>query len=441
MLAYEDIDKVWHCFMQMQEYIKNKPLVIGRSKGNYLYDEKDRAIYDGISSLLNASYGHNNEQIILSMKEQLDILDNNSLFLSTNEPSVQLAKKLIELAQGHFAHVFYTNSGSEAVETALKIARKYTYRKKGINNGKVISFTNSYHGSTLCATLLSGNEHDIQGIRFDAGFLQVPAPYSHDDPLEEADGYIGALRDILIHNPDVSAIITEIIQLSNGASVVSSSYLKKLRALCDEFDILWIADEIATGFGRTGSCFAYQSLNVAPDILVLGKAISGGYVPLGAVCVTKSIYEAFLGNVQVNNELAHGFTTSGHPLACSASLACIRFLEDNRLIVNAMEKGEALFGSLHQLIQNYDFILNLRGKGLLLSIIFKSNIKVPMMGEWGIAHLISKRLIQYGLLLYPDGEDRLIIAPPLTITDDEIQLIIDKLSEVFDLFSNFIAYE
>ncbi|AOZ90867.1 aspartate aminotransferase family protein [Paenibacillus crassostreae] len=431
--------------MQMQEYIKNKPLIIQRSEGKYLFDDKNHAIYDGVSSLLNASYGHNIEQIISSMKEQLDILDNNSLFLSTNEQSVLLAKKIIELTNGHFSNVFFTNSGSEATETALKIARKYTFRKKGIGNGKVIALRNSYHGSTMCATLLSGNEHDIQGISFDAGFIQVPFPeplyYSSDEIEEKVDEHILELREMVIRNPDVSAIITEIVQLSNKASVVPSSFLEKIRSLCNEFEILWIVDEIATGFGRTGSYFAYQSLDVDPDILLLGKAISGGYVPLGAVCVIRPIYDAFIGKVQEGNELAHGFTTSGHPLACNASLACIRFLEENNLVENANEKGHILFESLNKLIQNYDFVLTISGKGLLLSIIFKPGIKVPMMREWGIAHLISKRLIHYGLLLYPDSDDSLIIAPPLTITDEDIHFITDTLSEVFSLFSNIIAYE
>jgi adenosylmethionine-8-amino-7-oxononanoate aminotransferase len=445
LLDNNDINAVWHCFTQMQEYLKNKPLVIKKSQGKYLYDEKNNAIYDGVSSLLNASFGHNNPQIIAAIKDQLDTLDNNSLFLTTNEPSVRLANKLIELTSGDFKHVFFANSGSESVETALKIARKYKFRKTGVNNGKIIAFENSYHGSTLCATLLSGNEHDLQGISFDAGFMQIPTLDVNDYTVsvieKKVDEYINNLRAIFEKNNDVSAVITEIIQLSNGAMVIPKLYFQKLRALCDEFDVLWIADEVATGFGRTGSIFAYQALEVEPDILLLGKAISGGHIPLGAVCVRPQIYNAFLGNVSEGNELSHGFTTSGHPLACSAALATIDFLEQNALSSNAKDKGKRLKESLSELCAKFDYVMKVSGEGLLLSLIFQPNVKVPIMGEWGIAHLVSKRLVSYGLLLYPDGEDSLIIAPPLTISDEDIDFITSTLSEVLMLFGRVIQYE
>lgn len=440
-----DVHKVWHCFTQMEEYIKNKPLIIKKSEGHYLYDQQDQKIFDGVSSLLNASFGHNNKAIVEAIVDQYSILDNNSLFLSSNSNSIQLAKKLCELTDEHFKHVFFTNSGSEAFETAMKIAMKYIHRKKGIEHCKTVALENCYHGSTLYATLLSGNEYDNRGIYLDIGSEYIPV-FDQDEVEQtyieiEVDKRIAMLENKLIENENIGIVITEIVQLSNGATVIPALFFQKLRMLCEKYELLWIADEIATGFGRVGSVFAYQQLGVKPDMMLLGKAISGGHSPLGAVCVTDKIYNAFLGKVSEENELTNGFTTSGNPVACRAALAAIQYMEDNHLVENANAMGHILKRELMSTLSTYDFIDNIQGKGLLLSINFKGNVVVPMMKDWGIAHLVSKRLLSYGLLLYPDGNSSLIVAPPLSINEEDITFIVQALDKTLALFQGVATYE
>lgn len=435
----QDAAAVWHCWNQMEVYLQQMFTVIEEAEGVEMTDQDGKVYLDANSSLWNVNIGHRNQKVIQAITEQLQQLDHASLFLSTNSPAVRLAKKLKELTGGRYGHVFYTNSGSEATDTAIKIARQYFYNRGETGRYKVISLDRGYHGSTLGAISACGIAYDKRAFGpLMPGFFQVAVP----DPFDAPEGMTPeawaevCLQELNLlieqEGPEtVCAFIAEPVQGSEGVCVIPDSYWRGVRELCDRTGILWISDEIATGFGRTGRMFAAEHSGVWPDLMLLAKGITSGYMPLGAVLVPGAVFDGFLGSVKSEREFVHGFTTSGHPVACAAALANIEVIEEEELAANSEAAGAYLLEGMLALKEQFPSIVDVQGKGLLLGIrLAEWTGKSPMTAEWPPAMLAMNFLAKRGLITHAAGSHAVVLAPSLTFTTEHCDRVLLAFTQV-----------
>ena len=424
--------------------------MIDYGKGIYLYDMEGKKYLDGASGAVTANIGHGVTEIIEAMQEQAKKISFVYRSQFTSEAAEKLAEKISALTPADLNWCFFVNSGSEAVETAMKMAIQY-WQEKGIHTKtKVLSRWVSYHGITLGALSLSG--HTGRRARFvplleDFPVMNPPycyrCPYNLEAPscgylcaqeLEQAIKRIGANH--------IAAFIAEpVIGAAGGAIAPPKDYFKTIKKICEANDILFIADEVMTGFGRTGSMLAMEQYGVIPDIVALGKGMGAGYAPIAAALASEKVIEPILAGTKV---VMSGHTLSANPQSCAVSLAVLEYLEKNKIVSEVESKGDYLKNRLLKLKNDYSFIGDVRGKGLLLGIEFveDATTKTPFSRE----ALVTQKMISFakekGLLVYPAGAgidgvngDSIIISPPLTITKDELDDLLTLLKATFDAFT------
>lgn len=429
-----DAQKVWNAFKQMKTYLeKSAQILTGADKDNYYTNDKGKRMYDGVSTLLNCNIGHCNEDVISAIHDQLTRLDNTTMFTSTNDISIQCSKTLCEMSSGHYYSTFFTNSGSEACDSAIKIVRKYWHNKGQVRRG-IVALKGAYHGSSIGAMLLAhdGYEMEEYGLTYD-DFYQISCP---DDLILEGltaeegiNRCVEEFEELLLQTKTgIGAFFLELVQLSNAVNALPVEYVLKMYEICKREGILFVIDEVATGFGRTGSMFAYEQYGVRSDLLMFAKGVTSGYIPMGGVLVTEEVFKTFWGETEEGLELCHGYTTGGHPAACAAALENIRILKEKDLVQNAKIKGLYLMEELQKQCGAGKLVKAIRGKGLMIAVIFE-DIKIPGMKQWGIADIMSKFTANKGLLLYPDDPEVLIVAPPLTVSEEECDRIVSILAD------------
>jgi len=427
-----------HLFYQSR---KRRP-VLDMARGVYMWDIDGKRYLDGSSGAMVSNIGHSNANVLEAMRRQMEKSTfGYRLHFETN-PSERLAEKTAALAPEGFERVFFVSGGSEAVESALKLARQYVVATGQPQRWKVISRTPSYHGSTLGALAVTG--YALLTDPF-APMMQempkIPAPRAYLDGLsldDPATGihYADFLEEkILAEGPEtVLAFIVEPVGgASTGALVPPAGYLKRIREICDKYSVLLIHDEVMTGGGRTGLFFGAEHWDVTPDIIALSKGFGGGYMPLGAMTARDELIEAVLNE----GGFAHGFTYAGNPLACTAGLAVIDEIEDQKLLDNTTRVGSLLKSRLHDLMVKYEMIGDVRGKGLLLAFELVSNRETmqPLPKELD-AHL---RLVDIaydnGLIIYArrtrggiEG-DHFLVCPPMITTNEQVDEIIQVLDK------------
>ncbi len=426
-----DGEKVWNAFKQMKDYLDKSIRIIGKvDSDNYFTDINGNRMYDGVSTLLNTNIGHQNAELIEVIKEQLELLDNATLFTCTGGVAIRCSEKLCSLSDGHYFSTFFTNSGSEACDTAIKIVLKY-WKNKGEDRNIIVSLKGAYHGSGIGAMMLAHGGYHMEDYSLQYDHMhQVTVP----DPLEkptgmEEEAWIDFCVDEFISYCDentgnVAAFFFEPVQLSNAVNVLPGSYVQKMCDVCRQRGILIVVDEVATGFGRTGDWFASQYYGVWGDLMMLAKGITSGYIPMGAVMVTKEIYCQFYGKTAEGRQLEHGYTTGGHPVACAAAIKNMELLAKNGCLENARACGLYLLARLKESIGQSDFVTAVRGKGLMIAVVFE-DIVIKSMEDWGIAEILTSFLMRKGVLLYPDDRNILIIAPCLNVTREECDRIAD----------------
>jgi adenosylmethionine-8-amino-7-oxononanoate aminotransferase len=424
--------------------------IIDYGKGVYLYDRDGKKFLDGASGAVTANIGHGVTEIIEAMQEQAKKVSFVYRSQFTSESAEKLAEKIAELTPGDLNWCFFVNSGSEAVETAMKMAIQY-WQEKGIKTKtKVLSRWVSYHGITLGALSLSG--HPGRRARFvplleDFPVINPPycyrCPYNLEAPscgylcaqeLEQAIKRMGA--------DHIAAFIAEpVIGAAGGAIAAPKNYFKAIKKICDDHDILFIADEVMTGFGRTGTILAMEQWDVVPDIVALGKGMGAGYASIAAALASDKVIEPILAGTKV---VMSGHTLSANPQSCAVSLAVLEYLEKYKVVSEVESKGEDLKNHLLQLKKQFSFIGDIRGKGLLLGIEFVEDIeaKTPFPRTAMVTQKIVAIAKDKGLLVYPAGAgidglngDSIIVSPPLTITKDEINELVSLLAETFEAFS------
>ncbi|WP_164215878.1 aspartate aminotransferase family protein [Virgibacillus sp. YIM 98842] len=430
--------------------------VVTHGKGIYLYDTKGKEYIDGSSGAVTASIGHSVKEITEAMKEQADKVSFVYRSQFSTEAAEKLAKKLKELSPGELNWSFFVNSGSEATETAMKIAIQYWQEKRQHEKTKIISRWMSYHGITMGALSMSG--HLSRRERFEMTLQKYPAisaPYYYRDAngktIEQCDeAYAAELeKEILKIGADrIAAFIAEpIIGAAGGAITPSATYFQKMKLLCDKYNILFIADEVMTGAGRTGKMFAMEHFRVVPDIMATGKGLSAGYTPIAATVVSDRVMDPILNG---SNSIMSGHTFSANPQSAAVAVAVLNYIEKNKLVENAAQKGSYLREKLERIAEASEIIGDVRGKGLLIGIEFVKNkrSKQPFPRKVNLVNKVVNANFAEGLLVYPanagkrgiDG-DAVIIAPPLTITKGEADELIRRFKRGLDKTEKALAGE
>jgi len=431
---------LWNPYTQMDRFISFMgvgPTILTRGEGHYLYNDRGQRYINGSSCTWNFSLGYGREEIIQAAERQMRELPFSSCWGLTHPRAIELAAKLVQITSGNFEHVYLGSNGSEAVETALKLARQYhrqSRKAKDRGRFKIVSLRGSYHGYAYGATTLSGSEeHEAKFGPMVPGFVQIEPPYCYRCPYQK-DGYpdcelacAQALeKTILAEGPEsVAAFIMEPVMGEFGVVAPPVEYYQRVGETCRQYGLLFIADEVTTGFGRTGKLFVSQDWEPQPDILCLGKAISGGYLPLAATLSTEGIYERFQGK---DNFFKHGSTNSGHPVCAAVGLAAIDIILREKLPENAARVGMYLKARLTDLMDNHPIIGEIRGSGLMIGIDLTRNRKTKERFSDDEIYNFLLDVISRGLLL-SYSEWGLSIFPPFNIDEgiaDEIVEIMDK---------------
>jgi len=400
---------------QQQEH--GPAFIFTRGDGIYLYDLSGKKMIDGMSSLWNVNIGHGREELGKVAKEQMSTLAFTSNFATfSNEPAIRLAKKLADISPGDLQSTFFTSGGSEANDTAYKLARHYWILKGQPNRKKIISRTKSYHGVAIGSTSATG----LKPFR---DFTNSLAP----DFLHVNHHSSNSLRELIEkEGPDtIAAFITEPVQGAGGVHIAPHNYFKEVKELCEEYDILFITDEVITGFGRTGTYFGIEHDNIMPDMMCFAKGVTSGYAQLGGVMLSKKIHKVF--SDMSTGTLLHGYTYSGHPMACAVALKNIDIIESERLIENAKRMGKELLDGLNVIQQVYPIIGKVKGKGLMGAIEFHNKNT-----EITLAPLIVNEAAKRGLICRSvvfDGQDTVVLAPPLVISKEELDHLLNILDD------------
>ncbi len=435
LLEFEDQRYLWHPFTQMKEYESEMPLIFEEGEGVYLRDIYGKRYLDGISSLWVNVHGHRRKEIDRAVGEQLKKIAHSTLLGISNVPAIKLARRLVEITPAGLEKVFYSDSGSEGVEIALKIAYQYWQQKgdRGKGKTKFISLENAYHGDTIGAVSVGKIPlfHQVyRSLLFET--ISAPSPYCYRCPCGKEQDSCGRecvkkLKDILAQNAEQVAglIIEPLMQGAAGMLKAPFGFLAEVRELCSKYNVLLIADEVATGFGRTGKMFACEHEEVSPDLMVVAKGLTGGYLPLAATLATKDVYGAFLGEYAEQKTFFHGHTYTGNQLCCAAALASLDIFESDRVIDHLQPKIEQLSKGLERFVR-LPHVGDVRQCGFMVGIelVRDKNTKEPYRWDERIGHKVIMEARKQGVLLRPLG-NVIVLMPPLVINQKELKELLD----------------
>jgi beta-alanine--pyruvate transaminase len=428
-----DLEAYWMPFTANRQF-KSKPRILAKASGMHYWTPEGRQILDGVAGLWCVNAGHGRKEIAQAVATQLETMDYAPPFQMGHPPAFALANAVVKIAPPGLDHVFFTNSGSESVDTALKIALAYHRVRGEATRTKLIGRERGYHGvgfggisvggispnrKMWSASLVPGvdhlsHTHDLAKNAFSRGEPEHGAHLA--DELE---------RLVTLHDAStIAAVIIEPIAGSTGVLISPKGYLKRIREICDKHGIVLIFDEVITGFGRTGSAFAAQEFGVTPDIITGAKGLTNGSVPMGCVLVKKAIYEAFMQGPEGAIELFHGYTYSAHPTACAAGLATLAIYESEGLMTRAKSLARYWEDAAHAL-RGLPHVIDIRNYGLILGLELAS---IP--GKVGArAFEVYTKCFERGLLIRQTG-DILALSPPLIIERPQIDQIFATLTEV-----------
>ncbi len=441
LLEKWDKEYFWHPFTQMKVYREEENIIVERGEGNYIYDIYGKKYLDGVSSLWCNVHGHNHPKLNQAVIEQTQKIAHFTTLGASNVPAIKLAKKLVDITPEGLNKVFYSEDGAEAMEIAIKIAYHYWQNKGEKTKNKFVTLSEAYHGDTIGSVSVGGISifHETyKPLLFDV--YKVPSPYieavnrlGREKALtEEATKLlIDEIEDFLFqHHQDLAGFVLEGgVQGAAGILPFPQNYLKEVRRLCDEFNILMIVDEVATGFGRSGAMFSCEKEGISPDIMALGKGITGGYLPLAATVVTDEIFNAFLGEFGEAKHFYHGHTYTGNPIACNVSLVNIQVFEEEKTLKKLQPKIKLLEKRLNEFWE-LKHVGDVRQFGFMAGIeIVKDKDKMePFPYGKRTGFKVANDMIKKGIWVRPLG-DVMVIMPPLSITEDELNWFLDELKD------------
>ncbi|WP_169763600.1 adenosylmethionine--8-amino-7-oxononanoate transaminase [Campylobacter mucosalis] len=436
-----DLKHIWHPCSQMHDYESFKPIVIKRAKGVYLYGENGESYIDIISSWWCNLFGHLNETINESIKEQLNQLEHVIFANFTHEGVIKLATNLAQILPNGLTKFNFSDNGSSAVESALKMAFQFHAQTNNASKTKFMCLSEGYHGETLGA--LSVGAMDLYAkiykpILIDTIRIKAPDCYRCEfgkcrDNCN-AECFIYAQREFEKHAKYTAAIIVEpLLQGAAGMRIYPPLYLKKLREICDFYGVILIADEIATGFGRTGAMFACDKANISPDIMVLSKGLTGGYMPMSVVATKQKIYDAFYAPYNEHKAFMHSHTYAGNPLGCAAALGVMKIFKEQNALKIANETAKVLNELILRAFNKHKFVGEVRSIGLInaIELVKDKGKKQSFDAKLRLGYEIYKVALKNGLLLRPLG-DVLYFNPPLNITTDECEKAVEICKKSID---------
>ncbi|MDD3472097.1 MAG: adenosylmethionine--8-amino-7-oxononanoate transaminase [Syntrophaceae bacterium] len=436
MRDWESLDKkyIWHPFTQMQDWLSSNNIVVKSGTGAWLIDTHGNRYLDGVSSLWVNVHGHNNCRLNDSIKSQLEKISHSTLLGLAGVPSIELAEKLVEITPEGLDKVFYSDSGSTAVEVALKVAFQY-WKNLGRTEKKIfVGLDQAYHGDTIGSVSLGGIDlfHSIfNPLLFKKCAIPTPFPYEFPDltPEEVKERCLDNFRKLVSERShEIAALIVEpLVQGAAGMIVHPPGFLKALEQICRNHEILLICDEVATGFGKTGTMFACEREKVVPDIICLAKGLTGGYLPLAATLFTDQIFEAFLGPYSEYRTFFHGHSYTGNALACAAANGCIKIFEEDKVIEQIQPKIGLLSELLDERISPLVHVSDVRQCGFMVGIQLAQDRdkRTPYPLEKRTGALVTQNIRKHGVILRPLG-DVVVIMPPLCITEDELEFLVSK---------------
>ena len=421
---------VWHAFTQMAEY---EPFLIDRAQGCTLADIQGREYLDGVSSLWCNIHGHRHPRLDEALREQVDKVAHVSSLGMSNPTTVRLAKRLVDIAPAGLNHVFFSSDGSSSVEVALKMAFQYWHQRDDPRpqKTKYLALDDAYHGDTLGSVSVGGvaRFHEMfRPLLFDVIRLPVPQCYRLPKSVSRenvCEYYLAQLEVALKkHHKEIAALVIEpLVQAAAGMITHPEGYLRGVRELTRQYDVLLIADEVAVGFGRTGKMFACEHESVAPDLLCLGKGLTAGYLPMAATLATDEIWRAFLGEYEESKTFFHGHTYGGNPLAAAVALASLEVFQEEKTLEVLPEKIERLTAHLNR-IAELPYVGDVRQRGLIAGIELVRDLQTKEPYPWTEKRGI--RVCDYaraeGIWLRPLG-NVVVIMPPLAITVPELDRI------------------
>ena len=405
-LAAADRRHLWHPFTQQQGWSDDEsPVVIDHAEGTNLFDTDGNAYIDGVSSLWCNVHGHRHPAIDAAVQAQLGRVAHSTMLGLSHEPAIELAEQLVAIAPPGLSRVFYSDSGSTAVEVALKLAFQWWAQRGEPQRTGFICLENAYHGDTLGAVSVGGIDL----------FHSLYHPLLFDSRQARA-GDAEHLEQLLDrHGAQIAAVIVEpLVQGAAGMLMQPDGYLRRVRELCDAHGVLLICDEVATGFGRTGRMFACEHEQVAPDLLCVGKGLTGGYLPLAATLATERIYEGFLGRFEDYRTFFHGHTYTGNPLACAAAVATLETFERERTLERLQPKIELLARMLAHRVAPLPGVAEVRQRGFMVGI----ELAERPAGERA-GHRVTLAARRRGAVIRPLG-DVVVLMPALAISDSDL---------------------
>ncbi|MBI3322158.1 MAG: adenosylmethionine--8-amino-7-oxononanoate transaminase [Candidatus Omnitrophica bacterium] len=428
-LARIDRKRVWHPFTQMADWEKRDPLIVESGDGVYLTDVRGRRYLDGVSSLWVNLHGHRHPALDRALKEQAGKLAHSTLLGAANVPSIELADELVRIAPKGLARVFYSDNGSTAVEAALKMAFQYCRQNGSPKRRRFVHFVNAYHGDTIGSVSVGGIDlfHHVYGPLLYKGF-KVPAPYPYRGISAEAS--LKALRGVLARRAkEIAAVVVEpLVQGAAGMIMQPKGWLKQVERLCRRHGVFLIADEVAVGFGRTGTMFACEQEGVRPDFLCLAKGLAGGYLPVAATLTTEKVYRGFLGPYASLRTFFHGHSYTGNPLGCAVALENLRLFRRERVLQKLQPKIRVFEKELAR-FRDLPHVGEVRQCGLMAGIELVADKKTGRTYPWerGMGIRVCESLRGRGILLRPLG-NVIVLLPPLSISAEQIRFLCRETS-------------
>ena len=434
----EDLKYVWHPCSQMKDYEELPPIVIERASGVNLYDIDGNCYKDVVSSWWCNLLGHCNPRINSAIKKQLDNLEHVIFANFTHKQAITLCQKLVKVLPEGLCKFNFADNGSSAVEMAMKMSFQYHQQVGNLNKKRFITFTDAYHGETIGA--LSVGACDLytkiyKPILLDVVRVQAPdcfrCPYGNCRNNCECECFEQAEKVFEQYGAEACAMLVEpLLQGSAGMKVYPALYLTKLRSLCDKYNVHLIADEIATGYGRTGKMFAFDYAGVSPDIMCLSKGLTGGYMPMAICVTTQNIYDAFYDDYSKGKAFMHSHTYAGNPLACSAAVEVLNILHEEKTIENANENAIYFNQIIRDKFENLPFVGEVRSIGLInaIELVKDKNTKEAYPSSLRLGYQIYKKALKKGVLLRPLG-DVIYFNPPLIISREDMEFVTDVAKE------------
>ena len=440
-LQQRDLAHIWHPCSQMKDYETLPPIIVDHAKGPYLYAADGTKYLDIISSWWCNLLGHCNPKINAAIKEQIEQLEHVIFVNFTHEPAIKLCEELIKVLPEGLNKFNFADNGSSSVEIALKIAFQYQLQTGHPEKQRFMCLSEGYHGETIGA--LSVGSMDLfaqmyKPMMMNNIHVQAPdcyrCPFNKDREHCQCECFKFAEEEFAKHAKETAAIIVEpIVQGCAGMRIYPALYLKKLRKLCDEYGVLLIADEIATGFGRTGKMFACNHAGITPDIMCISKALTGGYLPMAIVCTTDKIYDAFYDDYNKGKQFMHSHTYAGNPIGCATALAVLKIMKEEEILKTSAEKAKYFHAALQDAFSNHKNIGEIRHINLInaMELVTDKEKKIGFDGDLRIGYEIYKKALTHGLLLRPLG-NVIYFNPPLNIETEDLDKAVALAKQSID---------